>query len=56
MKGFDILYKKMKRYFQKIFFKNFRPNFRKNPYVHKKNVISQNKKDSKNLDESFEKN
>ena len=29
MKGFGILYKKMRRYFQKIFFKNCRANFRK---------------------------
>ena len=35
MKGFGILYKKMKQYFQKIFFKNFRPNIRNITYFHK---------------------
>ena len=35
VKGFGILYKKMRRYFQKIFFKNFRANFRKKLHLHK---------------------
>ena len=34
MKGFDILYKKIKRYLKKIFFKNFRSNFWKIRYLH----------------------
>ena len=29
MKGLPIFYKKMKKYFQKIFLKDLRPNFRK---------------------------
>ena len=40
MKGQGILYKKMKRYFQKLFFKNFRPNFRKITYLHKNACFS----------------
>ena len=35
MKGFGILYNKMKRSFQKLFEKNFRPNFQKITYLHK---------------------
>ena len=36
MKGLNILYKKMKRYCQKIFFKKFRSNIQKMRYLHKK--------------------
>ena len=35
VKGHAIHYKKMKRYFQKNIFQNFRQNFRKNVYLHK---------------------
>ena len=35
MKGLGILYKKVRRYFQKTFFNNFRPNFWKITYLHK---------------------
>ena len=35
MKGLNILYKKMKRYFQKNIFQNFRSNFRKIKCLHK---------------------
>ena len=35
MKGFGIFYKKMRLYCKKIFFKNFRANFRKITYLHK---------------------
>ena len=34
MKGFGILYKKMKRYFQKMIFQSLRSNFRKITYLH----------------------